>query len=188
MLKDPAPRLVIILSVALLVALAAALHLMGRIAWCTCGLGIWTSEAWSRRTSQDFADPYSFTHILHGLIFYWFLGRLFPSFSIGKRFIIAVLIEVAWEVLENSPPIIERYRAATASLDYFGDSILNSLGDTVFCMVGFFLAARLPSQVSIALALGVELVLLWLIRDNLTLNVLMLIHPVQAIKDWQLAH
>jgi Protein of unknown function (DUF2585) len=173
---------------ALILALhALTLHLMGRIAWCECGFGLWTSHAWSSETSQMLADPYSFTHVLHGIIFYFALCYFAPKSPLHARLIVAVLIEVAWEVFENTPFVINRYRAATASLDYTGDSILNSAGDVLSAFVGFCLAARLPWKLVVALAIVIELVLLATIRDNLTLNILMILFPIDAIKQWQVA-
>lgn len=174
------------LGFAVLVIHVAVLYVMGRIPWCASGFGIWTSDAWSDRTSQDFADPYSFSHVLHGVIFYWALQHLAKNRSMPQRFILAMLIEVAWEILENSPIIISRYRNATAALGYSGDSILNSVGDIFSCLIGFWMAMRWPVKVVVALVIFEELALLIAIRDNLTLNVIMLIHPIQAIKDWQL--
>lgn len=161
---------------------------MGRIPFCTCGVGLWTVSAWSSATSQNFGDPYSFSHILHGFIFFGALWFFRKWIALEWRFIIALLIEVGWEILENSPIIINRYREATASLDYFGDSIWNSFGDVVFCMLGFWLAWKLPWKVTVGLTIIIELIMLYTIRDNLTLNVLMLLYPVAAIKEWQVAH
>jgi hypothetical protein len=168
-----------------LVVLATMLALMGRIAWCECGFGWWTSDAYSSETSQHLADPYSFSHILHGMIFYGMLAWLAPSWRMTSRFAVAVAIELAWEVLENSPMVIERYREQTAALGYTGDSILNSLGDMLSCMLGFWIALRLPARWTWALAVAEELAMLVWIRDNLTLNVVMLIVPLDAVKQWQ---
>jgi hypothetical protein len=165
---------------------AIILNLMGRIAWCKCGFGLWTSHAWSSETSQMFADPYSGTHVLHGIIFYAILRYLMPKWSVRYRFIGALLIEVAWEIFENTPFVIDRYRAATASLDYEGDSVLNSVGDVVFAVLGFWLAYRLPWQASLTLVIAMEVVLLVTVRDNLTLNILMILYPIEAIKRWQM--
>ena len=176
------------ITVGILVALAVAEHFMGRIWLCSCGLGVWTSNAWGSETSQLFADPYSTSHFLHGIIFYWALRYITPKLPLRYRFLLAVLIEVGWELLENSPLIINRYRAGTASLDYFGDSILNSMGDVLFVPLGFWVAYRFPWKWTLALAVIIELVMLAIYRDNLTLNVLMLLHPIQGIKNWQMLH
>ncbi len=186
---SPTERLFTWRSVSALTAILAlhalTLHLMGRIAWCECGFGLWTSHAWSSDTSQMLADPYSFTHVIHGIIFYAILWCFASRMPLQGRFMIALLIEVAWEVFENTPFVIDRYRAATASLDYTGDSVLNSFGDVLSSVVGFYLAARLPWKWTLALAIVIELVLLVTIRDNLTLNVLMILFPIEAIKRWQ---
>ena len=161
-----------------------ALRGMGRIPLCTCGFGIW-SGAWESSTSQHVIDPYSASHVLHGIIFYGALWFLRKKLTLSQRLIIAVLIEVAWELFENTPFVINRYRTATASLDYFGDSILNSTFDVLWSMLGFWFAARFPWQASLLAFIAIELILLLTIRDNLTLNVLMLLVPVDAIKTWQ---
>jgi hypothetical protein len=176
------------IGVAILLLHATILHAMGRIAWCKCGFAIWTSHAWSNDTSQDLADPYSFTHVIHGIAFYGLLYVVARRLSVNQRLIVAMLIEVGWELLENSPPIIQRYRAATASLDYVGDSILNSVGDVLSCVLGFWLASRLSVRASVILIVLIEVGLLATIRDNLTLNLIMLLHPVPALKHWQLGH
>lgn len=160
---------------------------MGRIPWCECGLGLWTSEAWSSETSQMLADPYTFSHVLHGILFFWLVRWMWPRFSLRRLLVISLLIEVGWELFENSLFIIERYRANTASLDYFGDSVLNSLGDLLAALLGFWLAHRLRWKAALVLFVVVELVMLWLYRDNLTLNVLMIVWPLGAIKEWQIA-
>ena len=146
------------------------------------------NEAWnSSHTSQHFLDPYTFTHVLHGVMFFWLASLLFAKLSAGWRFFIAVTAEAAWEVLENTNYIIEKYRENTASLDYFGDSILNSVGDVAACAVGFWIALRLGWWKSLAFFLIVEIILLLWIRDGLLLNILMLIYPLDAVKNWQMS-
>ncbi len=160
---------------------------MGRVAICRCGyVKLWHGIVNSSENSQHIADWYSLTHVIHGVGFYmllWLVGRRLP---VGVRFVLAVLLEAAWEVFENTPFVINRYRAATISLDYFGDSVVNSMSDIGAMMVGFWLAWRAPLLVSIALVIVIEVVLALIIRDNLTLNILMLIHPFEAVKQWQL--
>ena len=163
-----------------------SLHFMGRIAWGKHGFGLWTSQSQGPNTSQLFADPYSFTHLVHGIIFFGVLWPLRRRIPLRWRFIVALLIEVGWEIVENSPFVINRFRAATMSRDYIGDSILNSVGDVVFCLFGFFLASRLSWKWSVAVIILSELALLLLIRDNLLLSIVMLLHPIRAIKDWQM--
>ena len=169
----------------MLVVFVIALRCEGRLFWGTAGMALW-SEAWTSTTSQNLLDPYSLSHFLHGVIFFWFLRGVAPKTPLHARLIAAIALEMAWELLENSPPIIDRYRQ-TASLDYAGDTILNSLGDTLSMALGFFVASRFDWKVSVALFVALELLGLYLARDNLTLNVIMLIYPLEAIKEWQLA-
>ncbi len=164
------------------------LQLQGRIWWCKWDspLLLWSSDAWSKHSSQHLFDPYSFTHILHGLLFYAALFLIFRSrLSLVWLLFLAVSVESGWEILENSKSIIERYRAATVSLDYFGDSIANSFGDIVSCAVGFFVAHKLAFWRSLILFALVEIVLILTIRDSLLINIIMLVHPVETIKAWQ---
>lgn len=185
-LPSRANTLTTILVAIILAVFMVLLHLMGRIPQCTCGFGIWTGNAWGSDTSQLLADPYTTSHVLHGILFYWGLSFFAKKLSVRQRLIIALLIEIGWEILENSPLIIERYRASTASLDYFGDSILNSTGDVLSALLGFWMAYRLPWKLILALSIAVELIMLVLYRDNLTLNVVMLVYPLEVIKDWQM--
>jgi hypothetical protein len=174
--------------VAIMIATAALEYSMGRLPFCKCGtIALWSGNIWSNQNSQQLADPYTFSHILHGVLFYGVLWlALGKRASAGIRLVLAVLFESGWELLENSSFIIERYRAATISLDYYGDSIFNSMSDIVAMALGFELARRLPVRVCVIGAIVVDLFLLWWIRDNLTTNIIMLIHPIEAIKQWQL--
>lgn len=149
-------------------------------------VAFWEGNIWSAECSQRIADAYSFSHIIHGFVFYGFLWLVARRLWIGHRFLIATLIEAGWELLENSPIIINRYRDATMALGYAGDSILNSVSDILMMAFGFFLAWRLPVWLSVTLIIVMEIGCALWIRDNLTLNVIMLLHPIDAIKQWQM--
>ncbi len=171
---------------AILLVTTAALKLEGRILWCDCGHSwLLVSDVWSHHCSPHPFDPYSLTHLSHGLIFFTALALLAPRLSIPWRLCTAIAIAAAWEIVENSTFIIDRYRTATMSLDYLGDSVINSLGDIASCWIGFVIAQRVGWRWTLAIFLAIELVLLALIRDNLTLNVIMLIYPIHVIKAWQ---
>jgi hypothetical protein len=160
----------------------------GRIYICKCGyVKIWEGAVNSPGNSQHIADWYSLSHIIHGFLFYGLTYLLRRSWSMTLRLAMATLIECGWEVMENSSFIINRYREGTISLDYFGDSILNSICDVGFMILGFVIASRLPIRATVMAAIAMELFALYVIRDNLTLNVVMLLHPIEAIKNWQAA-
>lgn len=163
------------------------LFLMGRAPFGPTGEpGFWSGDIESQFNSQLLFDPYTFTHIGHGIGFYLLLRFLFPGMGLGQRLILAIALEAGWEIFENTEFIVERYREGTIAQGYYGDSILNVAGDILVTVAGFLLAARLSAlRTSIAVFLLVEIVLALLIRDNLTLNILMLIYPVPAIRTWQ---
>ncbi|MUZ72526.1 DUF2585 family protein [Agrobacterium vitis] len=174
---------VIILAVQIL-----AEHFMGRIWICSCGyVKLFEAGVNTPGNSQHLADWYTPSHIIHGFLFYGLGWLVLRRGSFGQRLTLATLIEAGWELLENSPIIINRYRAATMAVGYEGDSILNSAMDTVFMALGFLFAARVPVWLTIVVAVFFELLTGYLIRDNLTLNVIMLVWPVDAIKAWQAA-
>jgi len=185
-------RASLIAALAIWAYTAFILFAMQRPAICACGtIKFWHGVVASSENSQHIADWYTFSHITHGLIFYafahlfWRKWQWLDGMPARWALPIAVAIEASWEILENSPMIIDRYRAVTVSFGYSGDSIVNSMSDIGWMIGGFWLASRLPVRASIALVAAFELFTLAMIRDNLTLNILMLIHPVEAIKNWQ---
>lgn len=185
-------RRAVLATAAIIAAILGILLLMGRPAICTCGtVKLWHGIVQSSENSQHIADWYSFSHVIHGLLFYFFAWLLWVRWQwfggAPERWAlpIAVAFEGFWEILENSPIIINRYREATISLGYTGDSIVNSLSDIGWMVVGFLLAGRLPVWASVVLALAFELFTLAMIRDNLTLNILMIVWPIDAVRDWQ---
>ncbi|WP_089176374.1 DUF2585 domain-containing protein [Bosea sp. AS-1] len=175
----------------LLVAVAAAILLaMGREPICKCGyVKFWQGQVFSSENSQHIADWYTFSHIIHGFLFYglfWLIRRVTGlPISFGVALLLSIVVESAWEITENSPAVIDHYRSATISLDYYGDSVLNSVCDILSMVLGFVIARLAPVWLTVSSALAMELIVGWLIRDNLTLNVIMLLWPMDWIKAWQ---
>ncbi len=185
---DRATRFWLAAAAAFLIVQIVTLALMGRIPICECGyVKLFEPGVDTAGNSQHISDWYTPSHIIHGFLFYWLAIVVLPRASFGARLTLAVVIEAAWELLENSPIIIDRYRTATMAIGYTGDSILNSAMDTVAMVLGFLFAARAPVWLTVALAIGFEVATAIVIRDNLTLNVLMLVWPVEALKAWQAA-
>ena len=157
---------------------------MGRVPWCRCGyVKLWHASVNSSENSQHLTDWYTPSHVIHGIAFYFLLWLAARRRTLGARFVAAVLLEAAWEVAENSPLVIDRYRTATIALDYYGDSVVNSMSDIGAMMLGFWLARRASLWVSVGFVIVMEILVAIVIRDNLTLNILMLIHPFDVIKQ-----
>ncbi|HXR87453.1 MAG TPA: DUF2585 domain-containing protein [Stellaceae bacterium] len=182
------PAHYLFIALGLIAVQALVEHAMGRVAICTCGyVKLWEGDVNSSGNSQHLTDWYTFSHLIHGFGFYllfWLVGRRWP---IGQRFLAALTLEISWELIENTSFIIERYRAETISLDYYGDSIINSVSDTLTAAIGFWLAYFLPVTVIVLLTIALEIGVGYAIRDNLTLNIIMLLHPMEWIKAWQSA-
>lgn len=172
---------------AIIVVAVVFLSWQGRVIWCQAGDYMpWAWNIWSSHNSQHILDPYTFTHILHGVLEFWLIGLVFWKMPMAWRLVLAVFIESTWEVAENSSYIINRYREETISLDYFGDSIINSIADIVACASGFVFARYLRFWRSLLFFLATEAILILTIKDSLIINIVMLLFPIQAIKDWQM--
>lgn len=176
----------VLVAVALLAIQAAGLLALGLPLICTCGtMDFWHGNPSGPETSQHLTDWYTFTHVVHGFGFYLLLWLLFPRASFGVRLLLAIGLEAGWELVENTPFVMERYRQSALARGYFGDSVVNSIFDTVATVIGFVLARILPVWASIAVVAGLELFLGLMIRDNFTLNVIQLIYPSDALSKWQ---
>ncbi|MEW9613440.1 DUF2585 domain-containing protein [Shinella sp. S4-D37] len=167
-------------------ATAIILYTMGQPLICKCGyVKLWHGVVISSENSQHLSDWYTPSHIIHGILFFGLFTLLLKKASLNLRLALSLTLECAWEILENTDMIINRYRESTISLDYFGDSVINSSADILAMVVGFFLAARLPVRASVAIIVVFEATTTWLIRDGLALNILMLAWPLEAVKAWQ---
>ena len=183
--RDYLPWVLMLLFV---IAAMVVLQFEGRVWWCQSGDNSpWAWNIWSSHNSQHFIDPYSLTHILHGVVEFWLIGLIFKEMPLGWRLLLAVIIEGSWEMAENSSYIINRYREETISLNYFGDSVLNSVSDILCCAVGVLIGYRLRFWKSLVLFAATEIFLIFSIRDSLIINIIMLVYPIEAIKLWQIA-
>lgn len=176
----------LLVGAALIATQALVLFAMGQPLICTCGyLRLWGGITSGPEMSQQFTDWYTYSHVIHGVAFYFLFWLIAPRTSIAGRFILVLAFEASWEIIENTPFIIDRYRQSALAQGYFGDSIINSVGDTMAAAFGFLLAMTLPVWGTVALTISIELFLAYMIHDNLTLNIIQLIHPTEAISLWQ---
>lgn len=180
-------RTAVIVLCLIVAAAITSLFFQGRVWWCQAGdMSPWSWDIWTTHNSQHIVDPYSFTHVLHGVLEFWLIGLVFRRMPLAWRLALAVFIESSWEVAENSATVIERYRSVTISLDYFGDSIINSIADILCCATGFVIAYNLRFWRSLMLFLTTEAILVFWIRDSLLINIVMLLYPIEAVKVWQI--
>jgi hypothetical protein len=167
--------------------MAFVLRFEGRLLICSCNrILIWVGEICSSNNSQQLLDPYSFTHILHGFLLFWIITLLFRRLGPEWQISLALVCEAGWEVFENTPYVIDRYRTETAALGYQGDTVLNSLGDLMCAFIGILIARQLGFRRSVIVFLILEIILIYTIHDSLLLEILMLVRPIAAIKQWQL--
>ncbi|OGF61500.1 hypothetical protein A2662_01870 [Candidatus Giovannonibacteria bacterium RIFCSPHIGHO2_01_FULL_45_33] len=188
MLNRFSNRTYLLIATAMIAVFAGILFLMGQVPICKCGyIKLWHGITYSSENSQHLTDWYTFSHIIHGFVFYWIsriIGKKF-GWPVALSFLLALFAEISWEIFENTDFIINRYREVTISLDYYGDSVINSVFDVLSMIWGFWLARKLPVWVTILLIIIMELYVGFMIRDNLTLNIVMLVWPLEAIKNWQ---
>ncbi len=183
---NPTVRNALLIVAAFVAATATILYTMGQPLICKCGyVKLWHGVVVSSENSQHLTDWYTPSHIIHGILFFGLFTLILRKASINVRLTLALILECAWEIVENTDMVINRYREATIALDYFGDSVINSSADILAMVVGFFLAARLPVWASVAIIVVFEATTTWLIRDGLALNILMLVWPIDAVKAWQ---
>lgn len=181
-------KTIIFIGVAIIATQAIVLYLFGQPLICECGtVQVWEGAVLSTGNSQHLSDWYTFSHIVHGFIFYGLLALLLPRVPIRVRLLLALGVEAAWEISENTPAVIQHYREQALAVGYSGDSVINSIMDTFFMAAGFVMARKIPWRATVAAAIALELFALYMIRDNLTLNIINLIHPVQTIADWQMS-
>lgn len=186
-MKDRRTVMLVVATIFVLLAMIMLMHAEGRRFLCACGhFAVWVSEWCSSNTSQQLFDPYSFTHVLHGFLFFWLITLLFKRTPVAWQFWLALLLESAWEVFENTSFIINKYRTETAALGYNGDTIVNSIGDLACALLGFLIARQLGVRRSLIVFLLIEAVLILWIHDSLLLQIIMLVRPVEAIKLWQM--
>jgi hypothetical protein len=177
----------VLIGLAFVALSGVILYFMGQVPICKCGyVKLWHGVTFSSENSQHLTDWYTFSHIIHGFGFYFLLWLIFRKrLPLGALFAMAVVIEAGWEIFENTDMVINRYREVTISLDYYGDSVINSVFDQLAMALGFYMAYKLPVGLTIALTIAMELFVGYYIRDNLTLNIIMLLFPMDAIKEWQ---